>query len=151
MSLVWPVGLAKSFCKPSRGGTCHVRRAPLKSAKARVRRVGHPPIKFGTNTPNRFHARIRKPRQTDRQKERQRQWQKMPTYSPSLNLRNAKNLQMLKHINFPFSSYDFGQWYIWCIFSSLKMICDAMSYPLAVNICFAWKLGFEYRGARGQQ
>ena len=59
--------------------------------------------------------------------------QKMPTYIPSIHLKNTKNLQMLKHINFLPSSYDFGK------ASTLKhsdflhtQKCGQLSYKLEV-------------------
>ena len=38
---VWPTGLARSLCKPSRGGTCHVPRASYTPEKYKITR---PPV-----------------------------------------------------------------------------------------------------------
>ena len=88
--------------------TCHVRRAPLKSTKSRVRRLGLSTLKIWCECTAPF-SRQTPESSTDRQKggsEGRRQ--KMPTYPPSINLRNTKNLHMLNHMNFPLSFYDFG-------------------------------------------
>ena len=84
--------------------TCHVRRAPLKSTKSRVRRLGLSTLKIWCECTAPF-SRQTPESSTDRQEGRR---QKMPTYPPSINLRNTKNLHMLKHMNFPLPSYDFG-------------------------------------------
>ena len=121
---VWPAGLAKSLCKPSRGGTCHVPRAPCTPEKYKITR---PPV--GSIHPEnlvRMHCTVFTPdsrkldRQTDRQEGRR---QKMPTYPPSINIRNTKNLHMLKHMNFPLPSYDFGYQEYTKVTSALKMSC----------------------------
>ena len=59
--------------------TCHVRRAHLKSAKARVRRVGLSTLKIWCKSPEPFQ-RQRPGTSTDRQKEGGTDRQKMPTY-----------------------------------------------------------------------
>ena len=46
--------------------TCHVRRAPLKSTKSRVRRLGLSTLKIWCECTAPFHARLQKARQTDR-------------------------------------------------------------------------------------
>ena len=82
--------------------TCHVRRAPLKSTKSRVRRLGLSTLKIWCECTAPF-SRQTPESSTDRHKggsEGRRQ--KMPTYPPSINLRNTKNLHMLKHMNFVF-------------------------------------------------
>ena len=76
--------------------TCHVRRAPLKSTKSRVRQLGLSTLKIWGECPAPF-SRQTPESSTDRQTDGR---QKMPTYPPCINLRNTKNLQMLKHMNF---------------------------------------------------
>ena len=61
----------------------------------------YPPWKFGASASNRFHARLQKPRRTDRQTDKKCQ------LFPSIIIRNTKNLQMLKHMNLLSSSSDF--------------------------------------------
>ena len=93
---VWPARLAKSLYKPSRGGTCHVPRASCTPEKYKITR---PPD--GSIHPEnlvRMHCTVFTPdsRKLDRQAEGREGQQKMPTYPPSINLRNTKNLHMLK-------------------------------------------------------
>ena len=88
--------------------TCHVHRAPLKRTKSCVRRLGLSTLKIWCECTAPF-SRQTPESSTDRQKGgREGGRQKMPTYPPSINLRNTKNLHLLKHMNFPLPSYDFG-------------------------------------------
>ena len=66
----------------------------------------YPPWKFGANLQNRFNARGQEPRQTDRRREGQTD--RKCQHIPSMDLRNTKDVQMLTHMNFLLSSYDFG-------------------------------------------
>ena len=89
MPPVWPAELARSLCKPSRGGTCHVSRASCTHEKYKITRppVGSIPLKIWCECTAPF-SRQTPESSTDRQREGR---QKMPTYLPSINLRNTKN------------------------------------------------------------
>ena len=88
--------------------TCHVHRASLKSTKSRVRRLVLSTLKIWCECTARFHVRLQKARQTDRREGGTRDDRKCQLIPPSINLRNTKNLHMLKHVNFPLPSYNFG-------------------------------------------
>ena len=108
---VWPAVFTKSLWNlhAAARATCHVRRAPVKSAESRVRRLGLPTLKIWCKCPELFSRQTVPESSTDRQTDRQTEGrQKVPTYPPSINLRNTKNHHMLNHMNFPLSSYDFG-------------------------------------------
>ena len=69
--------------------TCHVRHAPLKSTKSRVRRLGLSTLKIWCECTAPFSRQVPES-STDRQEGRR---QKMPTYPPVyVNIRNTKNL-----------------------------------------------------------
>ena len=81
---------------------CRVQPAPHRLGLSTLKIWCECPASFSRQTPE---------SSTDRQREGgggREGRQKMLTYPPSINIRNTKNLHMLKHMNFPLSSYDFG-------------------------------------------